>query len=207
MDIGDPRGALAALIARHQESYAGLSRLLGRNDAYVQQFVQRGSPRRLAEADRKLLAAYFGVDEAVLGGPCAVEAAIARVPRLDVGLSAGPGGLADGDRVLSGEAIDPRVLRRLGVRAADLSLVMATGDSMTPTIADGDEMLVDHADCTVPAKGAIFAIRRAGLVLVKRLVRQHGALSVVSDNPAYPPFDAADVEIIGRVVRLSRTLK
>lgn len=207
MDLVDPKAALAALIARHDESYAGLSRLIGRNDAYLQQFVQRGSPRRLAEADRKLLAAYFGVDEAVLGGPAATGAAIARVPRLDVGLSAGPGGVADGDRVLGGEAIDPQVLRRLRVRAADLTLVRAKGDSMAPTIVDGDEMLVDHADRTVPAKGAIFAIRQAGLVLVKRLMRQQGALLGVSDNPAYPPFNASDVEIIGRVVRLSRALK
>lgn len=207
MESADPRAVLAALIARHGESYAALSRMLGRNDAYLQQFAQRGSPRRLAEADRKLLAAYFGVDDAVLGGPASADRGIARVPRLDVGLSAGPGGIADDDRVLRGEAIDPQVLRRLGLRAADLSIVLASGESMAPTIADGDEMLVDHSDRQIPDKGAIFAIRRAGTVMVKRLMRVSGALHVVSDNPAYPPYDASAVEVIGRVVRLSRALK
>lgn len=207
METGDPRAVLAALIARHKESYAGLSRLLGRNDAYVQQFVQRGSPRRLAEADRRLLAAYFGVEEALLGGPEVREAAAARVPRLDVGLSAGPGALAGEDRVLRGEMVDPHVLRRLGVRAGDLSVVAARGESMLPTIADGDEMLVDHSDCVVPPKGAIFAVRLGGMVMVKRLVHGQGRLRMVSDNPAYPPVESPDVEIIGRVVRLSRALK
>ena len=61
--------ALERLIEERGEDYAGLSRLLGRNPAYVQQYIKRGTPRRLAEEDRRLLARYFGVDEALLGGP------------------------------------------------------------------------------------------------------------------------------------------
>ena len=63
------RAALQRLIEERGEDYAGLSRLLGRNPAYIQQYIKRGSPRRLAEDDRRLLARYFGVDEAALGGP------------------------------------------------------------------------------------------------------------------------------------------
>src|SRR3954454_18231006 len=65
----DPRAALAALIEARGEDYAGLSRLIGRNSAYIQQFIKRGTPRRLAEQDRRRLAAYFGVEESLLGGP------------------------------------------------------------------------------------------------------------------------------------------
>ena len=60
----DGRTALARLIEERGEDYAGLSRLIGRNPAYIQQFIKRGTPRRLAEADRRILARYFGVDEA-----------------------------------------------------------------------------------------------------------------------------------------------
>lgn len=47
----DGRAALERLIEERGEDYAGLSRLIGRNPAYVQQFIKRGTPRRLAEED------------------------------------------------------------------------------------------------------------------------------------------------------------
>ena len=52
----DPRANLDRLIRERGEDYVGLSRLLGRNAAYVQQYIKRGTPRRLAEDDRRLLA-------------------------------------------------------------------------------------------------------------------------------------------------------
>ena len=65
----DARTALDQLIHDRGEDYASLSRLLGRNAAYIQQFIRRGTPRKLDEEDRRTLARYFRVDEAVLGGP------------------------------------------------------------------------------------------------------------------------------------------
>ena len=61
------RAAIQGLAAKAGVSLAALSRMLGRNDAYLQQFVQRGTPRVLAEADRRQLAEFFGVPETRLG--------------------------------------------------------------------------------------------------------------------------------------------
>ena len=61
------RATLARLAADHNESYAGLSRLVGRNPAYIQQFVERGTPKRLPEDVRLTLAKYFQIDERELG--------------------------------------------------------------------------------------------------------------------------------------------
>lgn len=44
-----------------------LSRLIGRNPAYMQQFVRRGSPRRLPEEERLRLAMALDIDERELG--------------------------------------------------------------------------------------------------------------------------------------------
>lgn len=44
----DPRALLERLIGERGEDYAGLSRLIGRNPAYVQQYIKRGTPKRLA---------------------------------------------------------------------------------------------------------------------------------------------------------------
>ena len=193
--------------ATRGESYASISRLLGRNEAYLQQFVKRGSPRRLAEADRALLARYFGVDEAVLGGPKLVASPPrVSVPRLDARVSAGPGALNDDDRIVDAIDFPPRMLRSLGVRGA-VALVEARGDSMAPGIADGDLLLVDQGDRRLTATGRVFVIRIDGVTLVKRLVRRNGATVVTSDNPSAPPVASGELEVVGRVVWQSRAVR
>jgi hypothetical protein len=65
----DPRAVLEQLCSERGEDFAGLSRMLGRNPAYIQQYVRRGVPKRLKEEERRKLARYFSVSEALLGGP------------------------------------------------------------------------------------------------------------------------------------------
>ena len=67
--VPEPRLVLERLCAERGEDFAGLSRMLGRNAAYIQQFVRRGVPKRLKEDERRKLARYFSVPEALLGGP------------------------------------------------------------------------------------------------------------------------------------------
>jgi hypothetical protein len=62
-----PRENLRQLAAERGESLANLSALIGRNAAYLQQFVTRGSPKRLEPDDRLHLAKYLNVDERKLG--------------------------------------------------------------------------------------------------------------------------------------------
>ena len=62
-----PREHLVRLAAERGESLASLSALIGRNAAYLQQFVTRGSPKRLADDHRLHLAKFFNVDECLLG--------------------------------------------------------------------------------------------------------------------------------------------
>lgn len=53
--------------ARKDVPLAALSRMIGRADGYLQCFVRYGIPERLALRDRRLLAAFFAVDEWELG--------------------------------------------------------------------------------------------------------------------------------------------
>lgn len=209
----DGRAALARLIEERGEDFAGLSRLIGRNAAYIQQFIKRGTPRRLAEADRRILARYFGVDEALLG---ALEAepkpGLRPVPRLDVDAAAGAGAF-DGDEQGSGHiAFDPAWLRRVARGAPEqLSIIRVAGDSMMPTLADGDDILVDRGDGAARLRDGIYVLRLEGALVVKRLAPNPAArtLSIRSDNPAYPGWpdcDPAAVDIVGRVVWAGRRL-
>jgi len=206
MDADEQRIALAALMAEQGASFAELSRVIGRNPAYLQQYVRRGSPRELAERDRARLAAYFGVPEATLGGR--PNETNVEVVRIDVGASAGPGGLVDAEDRRRPFAFPPALLRQLCVRTSAASMIRVEGDSMSPTLEDGDEILVDRDARRVEARGGIFVLRLDGVLMVKRLRSAVGGVEVVSDNPAYParvvPMRA--IEVIGRVAWLSRAI-
>ncbi len=213
MEPVNQRAALERLIRERREDYAGLSRLLGKNSAYIQQFIKRGIPRRLAEQDRLTLARYFGIDEQVLGGPARQgEHGTGLVPvrRLEVGASAGPGALTENDCVLSYIAFDSRWLRELcGARPDDLSIIRVQGDSMAPTLNNGDEIMVDRSDAATRIRDGIYVLRRDDELLVKRVSASPstGRLTLKSDNPAYPTWadlDPADLMVIGRVVWAAR---
>jgi Peptidase S24-like len=215
----DPaRAALAELIRERGVDCASLSRLLGRNLAYVQQYLQRGTPKRLGERERGLLARYFGVDEAVLGGPVGVSAVasgllsrdMTMVRRIEVGASAGAGGLAD-EGLAVPFAFDRRWLRRLSAQPDRLAIIQVDGDSMVPSLANGDDIMVDSGDAAERLRDGIYVLRRDGLLLVKRLARAsaRACVTIISDNAAYPTesdVPVASLEIVGRVVWAARRI-
>lgn len=221
----EARQNLERLIVERREDYAGLSRLLGRNPAYIQQYVKRGSPRVLAEEDRRELARYFGVSESLLGGPAesttrivpakAGAAAIrladlVTVPRYALSASAGPGSLEEEGRTQL-FPFPPAMLRDLGATdLARLSLIRVEGDSMQPTLGPGDDILVDAADTADRLRDGIYVLRADDALLVKRLaLSPDGKLSVNSDNPAYPSWpdmDRSRISIVGRVLWAGRRL-
>jgi hypothetical protein len=207
----DPRAELDRLIRENGDEYVALSRLLGRNAAYVQQYIKRGSPKILPEKERAVLARYFGVDERVLGAPDRPKGAGLRlVPKLAVGASAGAGALTHEEALAGKVGFDEAWLRKMGVEPAQVSLIRVEGDSMQPTLNDGDDIMVDKAAALRPLKDGVHVLRMDDALMVKRLVlRKGGRLSVLSDNPAYPDWrdlDAGAVSVIGRVVWVGRRL-
>jgi hypothetical protein len=211
MSQNDPRAALDRLIHDNGDDYVTLSRLLGRNAAYVQQFIKRGSPRQLPERERGVLARYFGVDERVLGAPEAQRGPGLRlVPKLAIGASAGAGALTDLEALAGKVGFDEKWLRQLGLDPARLSLIRVEGDSMQPTLNDGDDIMVDTAAADRAPKKGIHVLRIDGTLMVKRLLPgKGGKLSILSDNPAYAPIEvtgAGEVTVIGRVVWVGRKL-
>lgn len=91
------------------------------------------------------------------------------------------------------------------VEPNELALETATGESMTPTIRDGNTLLIDTTDRTFRNYG-IYVLEISGQRLVKRVQRKHdGSLVLISDNSAYQPdivdkASADDVTVVGRVV-------
>ncbi len=195
----DPRTALATLAAARGDSLAALSAMLGRNAAYLQQYVRRGSPRILGERDRRLLAEYLGVSEATLGAPTG-RAAGFRIPKLDVAASAGPGALVDGEIVLGTDTLDPGLARKLGLTDGQAAIIRVRGSSMEPGLFGGDHIVVDTADRTPRARGGLYVIRIDDAVMVKRVALLRGALVATSDNPDAAAVPDGAIAVIGRVV-------
>ncbi len=209
----DPRKVLERLCAERGEDFAGLSRLIGRNPAYIQQFIRRGTPRRLGEDERGKLARYFGISEVLLGAPEQAQdgpAGMIAVCRSAARASAGPGAIAGDEVATPYFAFERRWLKALtGATADHLSIIRVEGDSMAPTLNDGDDIMVDLRDSGEPLRDGIYVLRIEENLLVKRLaVHPMGRhVTVQSDNPAYPDWpDCAIGEFtcIGRVIWAGR---
>ena len=211
-DATAERGRLLELAERNRTSLASLSAMIGRNPSYLQQFVRKGSPRKLEEQDRRKLAEFFGVNETELGGPeeksyspapgqRVKTSAWVDVPRIDLGASAGPGAVPQAEQAFDAFRFSSRWLREQGFEGAQLSAIRVEGDSMEPLLRDGDEILVDCSPH--PFRDGVHVVRLGDTLMVKRVASAgQGRLALLSQNLAYPPIDVAaeELTIIGRVV-------
>lgn len=210
MDNAEVRAALASAVQKNGASYAGLSKMLGRNAAYLQQFLKRGTPARLSERDRRALSQFLSIDEAALGGPPSENQSTRYVKRLDVRASAGAGSLTEAESALRQIGFDRAWLKRIcRGRDEDLSVIEVVGDSMSPTLNDGDDILVDCSVTDDRVREGIYVMRRDGELMVKRLSTNpaDGTLTIASDNPAYSTWagcPANSIDIIGRVLWAGR---
>ena len=99
-----------------------------------------------------------------------------------------------------------------GLHPSKLFLLTVAGDSMEPTLSQGDVVLVDRSTKRVTNDG-LYIVRLDDSLLVKRVQAMPGGiLQVTSDNQAYAPFtlrledEGRDVAIIGRVVWVGKEM-
>ena len=200
----DPRERLTELAASRNASLAALSRMIGRNSSYLQQFVTKGSPRKLEEEDRRKLADFFAVAESELGAPedrGEPRGEFVDIPRLPLEASAGPGATAAQEIPFDSFRFSRRWLREHGLEPRQLSAIRVMGDSMDPLLRDGDEILVDRTPRAF--REGVHVVRLGDALHVKLLQAvPPGRLRLISKNPAYEPVEVAmtDVDVVGRVV-------
>ena len=187
-------------------SLAELSRLLGRNAAYLQQYVARGSPRHLDEPDLRKLAEFLGISPHALstrqfGHEDAGQVPGWRsIPRLALQASAGPGAFSAQEIPYDAIRLSDQWFADNGLRGAQLSAIRVEGDSMEPLLRSGDEIFVDRAK---RGGEGVFVVRIGDALHVKQIrASAPGTIALVSANEAYPPLELPreEVEVIGRVV-------
>ena len=223
-----PDEIFAALEARRME--LGLSqaevclRAFGKADNSAFQALRRGS----SPAVDKMASLCRAVGWELRFGPPADPGPItvlegsdfAQVPVHKATLAAGGGADNHTEELVGHLAFRRSWLKRVGVAASAAVLARATGESMAPTIHDGDMLLIDRAKADPPAArrsakdtrpSPIYAILDVDTgARVKRLeLAAPGTLALLSDNPSFAPeFRPVDsVKIIGKVVWWGHTSK
>lgn len=210
------RKRLSREIELRQMDMKQLSLALGKNHAYVQQFLTRGIPARLKEQDRRALSDLLDIPESELGGPEPASVRLRDTPQFktvteyDIRASAGDGALTSEENVRSQWPFDPSYISDfLGLSTNDLAIIEVRGDSMEPTLSSGDRVMVHLADKQISQPG-IFIIYDGGGTVIKRVEKIPGQdkIVLISDNPLHTRYEVSgdDVQIVGRVVWAAKRL-
>ena len=97
-----------------------------------------------------------------------------------------------------------RWVERNGLIPERLLAIDVKGESMEPSLYDGDVVVINTAD-TSPVNGQVYAVNYEGEAVIKRLIREGGSWYLQSDNvsPRFPKRTCRGAEciIVGRVVR------
>lgn len=135
---------------------------------------------------------------------------LALIPELELGYSMGGGSIFDDFRHTGIVPFQRDWLRgMMRGNFEDLFVARGEGDSMQPTLLDGDIVLIDTAQKDIRQQDRIWALAYGDLGMIKRVRRlSGGTYSIMSDNPAVAPFTAVDDEmyVIGRVVWIGRKI-
>ncbi len=148
--------------------------------------------------------------EAVGGYSTRVHRDLVFIPMMQGRISAG-GGLVPDERPEIALAFRRDWISRKG-DPRNMSVIRVKGDSMSPTLQEGDVILVNHNIKSVTPDGGIFAITDGGQISVKRIAVNvaGGMLYIISDNKElYSPYpaDPAQVIINGKVIWYGRDLE
>jgi len=145
-----------------------------------------------------------------LGEKQAEDMGIALIPELQLGYSMGGGNVIEmfehnGVAPFKREWLRPMMKGSFD----DLFVAKGEGDSMIPTMLDGDIVLIDTAQKDVLQQDRIWALSYGDLGMIKRVRKlPDGGYQINSDNPAVTAITAYDGEmyVIGRVIWVGRRM-
>jgi phage repressor protein C with HTH and peptisase S24 domain len=138
------------------------------------------------------------------------------IRELDYHGGMGGGGIASHEVVQHGDYVDPMkaeswvfppsfVRNELHAAPSRIIIIEAQGDSMLPTIAPGERVVIDTSHVR-PSPDGIYALRdQFGAIQIKRLHvlrRKKATIQIISDNSHHPTEEVRpdDITIVGRVI-------
>lgn len=222
--MDETRRRLIEAVARVGKTLAEVSKAIGRNHSYLQQFVKYGKPKKLPEDERRAVATLLGIDESLLKDemihtnspkmprealPTPTEFPIVSRWPLDVPVRGIGACGSEGDFAFNGDVID-YVRRPPGLSAArDAFALYVVGTSMSPWKEPGDLIFVRAG--RPPSIGDYVVVElkpehegEAGVCLIKRLVgRDSLRLKLTQYNPPRDiEIEMSQVATLFRIVPL-----
>lgn len=216
----DPyRDRLAELLRRKEVSMKGASAAIGRNPAYLHQYLTRGSPRVLVRRDVEALAWLLNCGPGELRHPTAPQAQPVRRKRRHppAGAPVGeiPELLVDVDDPAQIEDVpreNPRWYLPLALLEQEgradpkkLRIVSVRGDAMEPLLGEGDRLVVDTSrirpttgELCVRWDGSALAVSRVEIVTATEPAQVRFQFA----NPDYSPVTCVigEADIVGTVL-------
>ncbi len=200
---------------RSGETLEQIGRLVGVNKSTVMRW-ERGDTGKINMPTLQFLAEHFHVSPEWLSGDSdtaerpqdwlqqhgTAQQRSVLLPILGA-VRAGVGGIVQ-EEVIGHEAVDPTTLQT----GEQYFWLRVAGDSMTPSINDGDLVLVRRQQTVENGQYAVILVdSEEGLV--KRIAYGPDWIELQSVNPYYPPrrfegADAAAVHILGKVIESRR---
>lgn len=120
----------------------------------------------------------------------------------DIYASAG-GGAQNYEAIEEYLHIDQETLLRIGAsKPQNIEAINVLGDSMEPTLNDGNIIFIDKSLKDI-GRGGIFVVTTPGGLFIKRVqLKADGMVDLISDNDAYlaESLRAKDIQIVGRVI-------
>lgn len=222
MNTEEIRAKIAKLIEEKNLSLAKVSTQIGKNVAYLHQYINKGSPLRLPEEQRRRLSAILGVEEQELtdlpipthlSGVSMVadklasmftKSDVVTIDMIDATACCGDGIDNLPEKVCGHWRLPLSEFKTLASGVPEnIKMLRVQGDSMTPTISEGDFVWVDTSNNYIGSDG-IYLIRMATGLAVKRLQAGLSNIVIKSDNPTYSDITAevGEVKIVGKVVHI-----
>jgi len=214
--MDEPRKRILREIKSRDLELKALSLAMGRNAAYLQQFLHRGTPAVLKEQDREKLAELLGITEVDLGGPIRdnvfpISATACVIHEYDVRQVVGGTDLFTPENRLRPWPFNAGYLRDAGISAEPdrMTIIEVRGDGMSPTLGSGDRVMVDTYDKAVSQPG-VFAIDDGSGLSIKRVEKVPGkaSLLLIPDNDRHSTHEVGEgvVTIIGRIIWAARRM-
>ncbi len=203
-------------------SYAQLSRATGISSESINKYIQgavdqpRGNTIDILADTLKVSKFWllYGIDNgdhslAIPLSPS--QSDVHQVPFYGFKAGMGGGGVIAVERPETYWPIPVGYLKQLRLESSDLIAIVVEGDSMSPTLESGDQVLINRSDRN-PAGAGIFAIHDNDTLVVKRVEKipstEPARLKLISDNPHHGTYEvlADDTNILGRVVWFARRI-
>ena len=194
-----------------QSTYSELERGLSKSTSRIVDLASlfKVNPEWLATGEGEMAAINKLSDYVVVGNENqrASNDDYVMIDQYDVVGSCGSGALIGDVTVKGGLAFKRDWINAMNVDSKNLATIYAQGDSMSPTIEDGQVLLVDNS-AIQPQSTKIYIICIDGQLYIKRLVNLYDKWVMRSDNPdksSYPDIEISadtmsEVDVQGRIV-------